>query len=463
MTVGEKIQYHRKRIALSQKELAQQLEVGKKEINLWESDKAVPTVDEVRRMTAVFGCSFDDVLGTSAPEAETAPKESYRFVHSIDELKGIAVRVARPLLIAMAIFSALAIGLFLYNVLSHGDAVVSILVGILFFAVNAIIAKRYLDVRVTWQRSYGRISESIYYYDVNDEGFTLKVSRGGETVKTVKVAYSEIEKVIAMPAHILLQIAGQLHIIKREALAENSLLLMKLRDVRAALAPKRTAGKLKLISETLITLSVVGFFAAFLLVALLPTSGMSASENMWIFLTFIPIPAALIAYSVYLEKRGYRHRSEQIVGIVIAALMTVFGVFSFLVVDPYDHSDAPIAEAEKALSIDIPNHIAINTITMDGDPDATKSVSEIYFTEGEVAGFEESLATDKKWVAEIPEAIAPAYCDGMSYDYAAVLNTKTGELNAIPTESGDYTFLAALYFAEDNIMLLVEYDLKYSK
>ena len=62
MTVGEKIQYYRKKIGLSQEELGQKMLVSRQTVSLWEMDKTLPTVDNLLRLKEIFGVSIDDIL-----------------------------------------------------------------------------------------------------------------------------------------------------------------------------------------------------------------------------------------------------------------------------------------------------------------------------------------------------------------------------------------------------------------
>ena len=81
MTVGEKIQYYRKKIGLSQEELGQKMLVSRQTVSLWEMDKTLPTVDNLIRLKEIFSVSIDDILSEAEPieENENEPKEAYVF------------------------------------------------------------------------------------------------------------------------------------------------------------------------------------------------------------------------------------------------------------------------------------------------------------------------------------------------------------------------------------------------
>ena len=82
MTVGEKIQYYRKKAGLSQEDLGQKLLVSRQTVSLWEMDKTLPTVDNLRLLKEIFSVSVDEILDESEPTEEPEeikPKETYVF------------------------------------------------------------------------------------------------------------------------------------------------------------------------------------------------------------------------------------------------------------------------------------------------------------------------------------------------------------------------------------------------
>ena len=81
MTVGEKIQYYRKKIGLSQEELGQKMLVSRQTVSLWEMDKTLPTVDNLIRLKEIFSVSIDDILSEAEPIKgnKNEPNEAYVF------------------------------------------------------------------------------------------------------------------------------------------------------------------------------------------------------------------------------------------------------------------------------------------------------------------------------------------------------------------------------------------------
>lgn len=63
LTFGERIMYRRKRLKLSQGELANLVGVSTSAISSYETERAKPTLEVFQRMVSVLGVSADWLLG----------------------------------------------------------------------------------------------------------------------------------------------------------------------------------------------------------------------------------------------------------------------------------------------------------------------------------------------------------------------------------------------------------------
>ena len=61
--VGERISACRKRMGLSQEELAERLYVTRQAISKWENGTSVPSIDTLCEISKLFGISFEEILG----------------------------------------------------------------------------------------------------------------------------------------------------------------------------------------------------------------------------------------------------------------------------------------------------------------------------------------------------------------------------------------------------------------
>ncbi len=60
------LKYHRKNAKMSQKELAEQLNVSQSTIAMWESGKNTPAYNSLIELTAIFNVSLDSLVGNSS-------------------------------------------------------------------------------------------------------------------------------------------------------------------------------------------------------------------------------------------------------------------------------------------------------------------------------------------------------------------------------------------------------------
>lgn len=72
MTIGSIIASNRKRMALTQDALAQQLGVTNQAVSKWESDQSCPDITLLPRIADIFGITVDELFGREAPKAEPA-------------------------------------------------------------------------------------------------------------------------------------------------------------------------------------------------------------------------------------------------------------------------------------------------------------------------------------------------------------------------------------------------------
>ena len=61
--VGMRIAEHRKRLGLSQEELADKLYVTRQALSKWENGTSVPSIDTLSQISKLFSVSVDELLG----------------------------------------------------------------------------------------------------------------------------------------------------------------------------------------------------------------------------------------------------------------------------------------------------------------------------------------------------------------------------------------------------------------
>lgn len=470
MTVGEKMQFYRKKIGLSQEQLGQQMLVSRQTVSLWESDKTMPTVDNLVRLKEIFSISIDEILSEDEPVGQGESREGYSFRYDETDLREIFKKTHFSLMKRAIIFLLASAVLFAFSEATETDGIImGLLIGfILTVAISQF--KGYRSYRKSWKNAQSRILQNEYSYTIYENYFVLKISRNGEITTTQTIFFDDIEKIRIFGNLLVLQASGQSYLLKKDQLPSDSAIIDFCGRAPDRVKKNRPGDKLKTISILLFVLSICTIWGALIGVAILSNANQAMTENMWVFFLFLPVPIASVVFGFYLKKKGYKYLKNIIVGVIMAVLLCIYGSFTFLFADVYSHSDEPISRIEQMLEIDVPAHLHINT------QDWTKgtqsiprgyiySTSDIYFDDTAVEEFERNLLSDTKWISAIPNdmvGVSSYFCDIQPADYYIIYNISTNEFNKLPGESGTYEFINVLYYVESNTMKLVEYQVNYS-
>ncbi len=78
MTLGQKISLLRTAMDYSQEQLAEQLSVSRQSVSKWESDKSIPEVNIILKLSSIFNVTLDDLLREEIPLAHGYNESSFR-------------------------------------------------------------------------------------------------------------------------------------------------------------------------------------------------------------------------------------------------------------------------------------------------------------------------------------------------------------------------------------------------
>ena len=116
-TLGKRIMYHRKRLSLTQDQLAEQLGVTAQAVSKWENDQSCPDISTIPRLAAIFNISTDTPLGHTpiyqaelvtdvTPESKSQSNESkVEFRYNNSKRAGLAFGAFVLLLGIILLFS----------------------------------------------------------------------------------------------------------------------------------------------------------------------------------------------------------------------------------------------------------------------------------------------------------------------------------------------------------------------
>ena len=70
MSFGKNVGYYRRKLKITQEELAERMYVSRQTISRWETDSVFPDVETVIKLCELFGCDMDTLVRKDAEEIE---------------------------------------------------------------------------------------------------------------------------------------------------------------------------------------------------------------------------------------------------------------------------------------------------------------------------------------------------------------------------------------------------------
>ena len=407
MTIGENIQYYRKKIGLSQENLASLLYVSRQTISLWETGQTLPTIDNLIRLREIFGTSADAILCENDPDLSEQTSEAVPQQNSVAETednKPITVcdfvvssekkrkmrKSAYALLITLLSVSILALTLLIiYAALSPFPSffdgiiigcAVALSIALITISVSRIIYMRtaVLGERISDERTVCEIRGNQFVINRFVRGFLT--SQDSFPVERIKRA--------------------------------------KIRGKTIIVTYKN--GKIKLDTSLVSDPSIFGEIR---------------KES-----KFKYKKAAIITVSAILAT-----------AIALCAVFVALRILS-----------NPIRKAEKIADIDIPSYIGKNTLKEKSEYGffKIKHETEIYFTDEYAALIETDISETDKWekTNEMPAEM-------LSYFKSATISTASDYYFICDTDGGTYVsaltsgceYLVLFYLADENILRIAEF------
>ncbi len=83
MILADKILFHRKKLALSQEELAEQLNVSRQSVSKWEGAQSIPDMDKIIKLSDIFSVSIDYLLRDEIQDIEYVDQKDHAGLKSV--------------------------------------------------------------------------------------------------------------------------------------------------------------------------------------------------------------------------------------------------------------------------------------------------------------------------------------------------------------------------------------------
>lgn len=330
MAIGERILKRRKDLGMLQDELGQRLYVSRQTISLWEKNQTVPSIDNLMRLSEIFGVSVDEILGVAHNDQKEIPKEAYRFTYTKEELHRLHRLGRRTIYKKPFLFLLICVCIIVFLPGSSApDILIGFACGMLFVGtVSHLKAIHIYNKR--WKNSLDRICKSTYEYKLFEKYIEVNIYRDNEIIRESKCYYSDIEQIQQLGDWLLLQFGGQSFIVRKGDLKENSAFYSYMYQNPTKAIENPVPNKWKITSAILFVASLLSILGAVALVGAVSANNGLFAENMWIFYLLTPIPIASVVFGIVLKSKGYKYKKNIVTGIIMTLLLCIYGSFTFM-------------------------------------------------------------------------------------------------------------------------------------
>ena len=116
MNLGKNIYKYRTQKNLSQGDLADALDVSRQSVSKWENNNAVPDLERLVKMAALFEITLDELVTGKKPEPEViplpAPAAPVQKLFSVRMVLGILLFLMAGLIVVLSFFFAHSLGIY---------------------------------------------------------------------------------------------------------------------------------------------------------------------------------------------------------------------------------------------------------------------------------------------------------------------------------------------------------------
>ena len=104
-SLGSKIAFYRKKLSLTQEELAEKCSVTPQAVSKWENDISAPDIALIHVLAQLFGISCDELLGVETEQVRAVPQQlvdlnKVLLKIKVDSAEGDKVNLNLPIMLA---------------------------------------------------------------------------------------------------------------------------------------------------------------------------------------------------------------------------------------------------------------------------------------------------------------------------------------------------------------------------
>lgn len=301
-------------------------------------------------------------------------------------------------------------------------------------------------------------------WELYETDFGVSIYRDGVLIRYIRRQYADVAGAWQDGDLYTLLVENSLYILPVASVPANSPLL-------AAITRKLTVHsrktKLENWGAALFWITLASLFIFSWITMLLPDYyGGYHTQYMYLMWQGLPIPIACIVLGFVLKKRGFAWKKNVICGVVIAALLLLFGSFTFIFQPEIGNGEAFLTKVEQETCLDFPDtefSNVTNYVTSAPGNDHIFILSDYY---GSLSSYgqkamNQQLPGDVRWLQSVPYHLLP--CIPLNdiradADFFLLYDATTGFFNTIPTSPGVHTLFYITYSAKYGSLEIVEYE-----
>lgn len=475
VSIGEVIYNNRKKAGISQEELAVMLDVTRQSISLWETDQTVPSTANLVRLTEIFNISLDELCGKepkiTSPEngeptnstciAQTQTVYDRALLKSMFGAALKKIKVISAVAIAMAVLMIIAIPLSTAPIGTIAFPICFCLLAATFWVVTSVRTKKQIDDDLKLRPNH-KITVCFY-----SDRFEIESISDSSSANYTKL-YTDVTKVQQYNGLLLIYYDGFVAPIQSASLGENKDAVCGL--LHTAPISTTTDKRVKRLLLSMFVLSILSIELALVacVIALscspIPEFSNAMLEYMWLFYVFIPIPIASVTLGAVFLKKTYKCKKNIIAGVIMTALLAIFGSFAPLTGIEVKHDFEFVRNIESELHIELPTDGDISYTLKSNDTITAEAMIKPANKNKTLQMFERDNWLNKHEL--YPSDIVPigTHFDTRDYDCFYLYDLDCKQANAdISGEHGGHSFVYLAYSQKGNILQIIRFQYGTSK
>jgi hypothetical protein len=464
MNLGTKIYEYRKKAGLSQEELGFKLNVTRQSVSLWENNQAQPTLENLKSLSKIFNIFISELCGESCEWYEKNENINQpNFNASVNYTKEIYVNAYRSLYKKHIIINSVAIifcSLILFGIIFSNTNKSFIIIPLLLIVVFASYILRINNQIKKLSQNQITLNPNLKVKYSFFKDYFIMESNSDNSNSTYNKKYYEIKTKTQDDNFIYLIFDGFFTVIDKKTCMGNldkllQLLTMKKED-------RNTNKKTKRLLLIVFILSLVSIYVALVIVVIsiglspLPEFPLVMVEHMWKFFLITPIPLVSVVLGFIYLKKGYKCLKNIIAGVIMTALLCIFGLFTSIFSSQISHDMNYVNEISSMINFDIPTDGYVSICTGFQKEDDSLAMIKIN-DENNFLSQIENYNNWKKDTSFIPSNKLDLYLLTLttSYDYFMIYNLNTNDYNS--NFENEFIYLA--YDIETSVLLIYLYSI----